>query len=61
MKYKNISKRILEVPGVGVIKPDEVVEIPKGFNNANFEEVKKVEPPKVNAPVKEGVDISNNK
>ena len=38
-KYKNISGQDLEIPGIGVIKADEVIEQPDGFNNANFVKV----------------------
>jgi len=62
MKYKNISEKTLEVPGVGVIKPGAIVDISGDFNNKNFEKVK-AEPVKTEAPApkKEGDDISNIK
>jgi hypothetical protein len=41
MKAKNISKETLIVPNVGIVKPGEIVDVPKGFNNANFEIIKK--------------------
>lgn len=34
---KNISGQTLSVIGVGVVKADEVVEVPDDFNNPNFE------------------------
>lgn len=39
-KYKNISDQEVTLPGVGIIKPGEEVEMTKGFNNANFKLVK---------------------
>ena len=41
--YKNISGQNLTLPGIGVVKADEVIEQPDGFNNANFETVGEVE------------------
>jgi hypothetical protein len=41
MKAKNITKQTLTVPGVGIVKPEEIVEVPEGFNNANFQIIKK--------------------
>lgn len=43
MKFKNISNEDLMVPGVGVIKAGEVVELPREFHNANFMRVKVVD------------------
>jgi hypothetical protein len=46
MKYKNITKIDLELPNIGIVKAGEVIELPKGLNNANFkvveEEIKKI-------------------
>lgn len=40
MKYKNISGRTLNVIGVGIVKPDGIIDVDKDkFNNANFEKV----------------------
>lgn len=36
MKYKNISGHDLGIVGVGVVKADQEVDMPKDFNNANF-------------------------
>jgi len=47
MKYKNVSKKDLAIPGIGLVKSGQTKEMPKGFHNANFERVKKVEPGKV--------------
>jgi len=41
MKYKNITEQDLSVIGVGIVKVGQEVEMPKGFNNANFKIVKK--------------------
>ncbi len=43
-KYKNKTKETLSIPGIGVVKPGEIIEA-ENFNNANFEKVeeKKVE------------------
>lgn len=41
MKAKNITKQTLTVPGVGIVKPEEIVEVPEGFNNVNFQIIKK--------------------
>jgi len=45
MKVKNISKKDLAIPGIGIVKAGEIINVPKGFYNANFEVVgdKKVE------------------
>ncbi len=43
MKYyrqKNISDKDLSIPGIGIVKAGEEVELPEGFNNANFVKVK---------------------
>jgi len=39
MKYKNISKQDLTLPGIGLVKAGGIIEQPDGFNNANFEKV----------------------
>lgn len=39
--YKNISGQDLTIPGVGVVKAGENVELPETFINANFERVSK--------------------
>ena len=39
MKYKNISKNDLTIPGIGLVKSGEIKNMPKGFNNSNFEKV----------------------
>lgn len=39
-KHKNISNEALTVPGVGVVQPGEIRDMPEGFHNANFEQVK---------------------
>lgn len=41
MKVKNISNQKLNVVGIGVVEIDQEVEVPTGFNNANFIPVKK--------------------
>ena len=41
-KFKNIADRDQTVPGVGIVKAGEIVELPETFHNANFERVKKV-------------------
>jgi hypothetical protein len=43
-KYKNISGKTIEVNKIGIVKPDGIINVPEGFNNANF--IKVVEPPK---------------
>jgi len=42
MKYKNITSQELTVPGIGIVKPGEIVEAPKGFHNINFEKVETI-------------------
>lgn len=42
-KVKNISGTALSLNGIGAVKPDQVIEVPEGFHNANFEEVTKKE------------------
>jgi hypothetical protein len=44
MKFKNVSQKDLRIPGIGLVKSGEIKNMPKGFNNANFEKV--VEKPK---------------
>lgn len=39
-KYKNKSDRDLMIPDIGIVKAGEIVELPDGFHNANFEPVK---------------------
>jgi hypothetical protein len=39
-KFKNKSDRDLIIPDVGIVKAGEIVELPDGFHNANFEPVK---------------------
>lgn len=39
MKAKNVSGTIQEVFGVGVIEPNEIVDVPDSFSNPNFEVV----------------------
>lgn len=41
MKVKNISNQKLKVVGIGVVDIGEEIEVPTGFNNANFVTVKK--------------------
>jgi len=40
-KLKNITKNDLMIPGFGIVKAGETANLPDGFHNANFEEVKK--------------------
>ncbi len=40
-KVKNISGKTLTVVDIGVAKPDEIIEVPDNFNNANFEDAGK--------------------
>lgn len=47
MIYKNTSDQELSIPEVGMVKPGEEVEMPEGFNNANFTLVKKSSKAKV--------------
>jgi len=44
MKFKNIATRDLIVPGVGIVKSGKTVDLPSDFHNANFIEVKRIEP-----------------
>lgn len=37
--FKNISGEDLTIPGTGVVKAGETVELGDGFHNANFEPV----------------------
>lgn len=39
MKVKNISGIDLTVIGVGLVAPDEIIEVADDFNNANFQKV----------------------
>ena len=39
MKYKNISGKDLQLPGIGTVKADGIIDQPDGFNNANFQTV----------------------
>lgn len=58
MKYKNITKQDLSVPGVGIVRAGETAEMPEGFHNVNFEKVEKtVEKPKSKV---EDEEIKNN-
>lgn len=43
MKFKNITENDYTIPGVGLVKAGEIVEMPEGFHNGNFEEIKKKE------------------
>ena len=43
-KFKNKSDRDLIIPDVGIVKAGEIVELPDGFHNANFEPVKAERP-----------------
>ncbi len=52
MKYKNISKKDLAIPGIGLVKSGQTREMPKGFHNANFEVV----PKKVNENPRDNKD-----
>ena len=47
MKFKNISGQDLTIPDVGLVKANEIKEMPEGFNNANFEPVEKNKKKKV--------------
>lgn len=38
-KVKNISGQTLILPDIGVIESDGIIEVPKEFRNANFEDV----------------------
>jgi hypothetical protein len=40
-KYKNIASRDQAIPGVGIVKAGETVELPDSFHNANFERQEK--------------------
>lgn len=40
MKVKNISGTTQEVFGVGVVEPDQVVDVSDEFSNPNFELVR---------------------
>lgn len=51
IKFKNISDQELTVPGIGIIKPGEVVDAPADFHNVNFERVETKED-KVEHPAK---------
>jgi hypothetical protein len=42
MKIKNKTKKEFIVPGIGIVKPGEIVEAPKGFHNINFEKVETI-------------------
>jgi hypothetical protein len=44
MKFKNISCKNLIVPGIGMVKSGKTVDLPSEFHNANFIEVKRMEP-----------------
>jgi len=35
-KYKNNTKQDLTIPGIGIVKAGEVVEVEGYFNNSNF-------------------------
>jgi len=51
MKQVNISDRDLIIDGVGIVKPGEERDMPKGFHNANFKPVEiKTELPEKNKP-----------
>lgn len=39
-KVKNISGQRLAIPRVGVAQAGEIITVPDGFNNPNFEPVK---------------------
>jgi len=41
IKFKNTSDRDQAIPGVGIVKAGETVELPDGFHNANFERQEK--------------------
>lgn len=55
MKFKNISTKDLIVPGTGIVKSGKTVDLPSDFHNANFIEVKKIE------PIKPKIKKYNNK
>jgi hypothetical protein len=40
-KYKNITDRDQAIPGVGIVKVGETVELPDNFHNANFKRQEK--------------------
>jgi len=42
-KFKNISNKDLTVPGIGIIKAGDTIELPEDFHNANFIRIKIVE------------------
>jgi len=52
MRYVNISKRELTVPGVGLVGPGKSVDLPKGFHNANFREKSSLGPTKSRTIIK---------
>jgi len=56
-QVKNIHDEPLAIVGVGVVEPNEIVEVDDGFHNANFEEIE-VAPSKKRVD-KEADDISN--
>jgi hypothetical protein len=40
-KFKNITDKDLSIPDFGIVKAGETVDLPAGFHNANFEQIKK--------------------
>lgn len=59
MKYVNISDQELIINGLGVVKPGDEIEAPKGFNNANFKPVTK-EAKETSEPENKKNNINNN-
>lgn len=37
--YKNMTGRDVMIPGIGMAKDGEVIEVPDGFHNAGFEKI----------------------
>lgn len=55
MEYKNITKKDLTLPNIGIVKAGETVQTKEKINNKNFELVKEnTQTPRVE-------NLSNNK
>jgi len=61
MRKVNTSNETLMVPGVGPIKPGELVDLPDDFHNANFKEVPKGMFPKKRALKPKGLKIKKKR
>lgn len=57
-KFKNITKKDLTIPDVGLVKSGEIKEMPDGFHNVNFE---KIESQKNNLNTNSSLEEVNNK